>query len=447
MPRARRPVRAWSNWPVSSGEVRVERGRPTASYLVTGPARPPMSCRPASSPSSRCRPRSRPSSTGCSAAICRAEAEGEVEIDAEAETPEPLRRRQARPRRDPGRGAVPGAGSLPARAGGRPSPGRVRRRAAAAARARPSAALAAVCGAIDGSPHEPRPSPSTRWAATRRRASWSTAPLLALEQRSGPALPAVRRRATARAAARQPRPAARAGSTVRHTPDSVAGDAKPSHGAAPGPQLQHAARDQRGEGGRGRGRGLGRQHRRPDGDGQVRAQDPARDRSAGDRLGDAGAAAPGGDPRSRRQRRMRRRAPVPVRGHGRGLRARDAGRGQAARRPAQCRHRGAQGRRRRARRRGDAAREHAADRLPRLRRGHRRHRGRGRRRRDRRLHRQRRPEDRRGHGRHVHRPRCARRFAAAGCGPSSATCWPSRPSPPCASSSIRGATTAPCSWA
>ena len=60
-----------------------------------------------------------------------------------------------------------------------------------------------------------------------------------------------------------------------------------------------------------------------------------------------------------------------------------------------------------------AARQRAADRLPRLRRGHRRHRGRGRRRGHRRLHRQRGAEDRRGHRRPCSPPPCARRSAAA----------------------------------
>ena len=55
-------------------------------------------------------------------------------------------------------------------------------------------------------------------------------------------------------------------------------------GAAPGPlEILDVARDRRGEEGRGRCRGLGRQHRRPDGDGEVQSAHHGGHRAPGDR--------------------------------------------------------------------------------------------------------------------------------------------------------------------
>ena len=55
-------------------------------------------------------------------------------------------------------------------------------------------------------------------------------------------------------------------------------------GAAPGPlEILDVARDRRGEEGRGRCRGLGRQHRRPDGDGEVQPAHHGGHRAPGDR--------------------------------------------------------------------------------------------------------------------------------------------------------------------
>ena len=121
-----------------------------------------------------------------------------------------------------------------------------------------------------------------------------------------------------------------------------------------------------------------------------------------------------------------------------------AGRAQAARRPAQCRNRGAQGRRCGARSGHDAAREPAADRLPRFRRRHGRHRRRGRRGGHRRLHRQRGPEDRGRDGRDVHIGAAGRDPRRGLAGQVRLPLWHARRSRRCATGSTRVATTVRC---
>ena len=72
--------------------------------------------------------------------------------------------------------------------------------------------------------------------------------------------------------------------TIVHTAEAVEPDAQAFACAPPGPQHQHAPGDRCGEGRPGERRRLGGQYRRADGAGEVRAQDPARDRPPGHRL-------------------------------------------------------------------------------------------------------------------------------------------------------------------
>ena len=171
------------------------------------------------------------------------------------------------------------------------------------------------------------------------------------------ALPAVRRPRRGCAGCSTARPRAGRARHDRAHARPVEPDAKPSQVLRQGRNTSMRLAIDAVKDGRAERRGLGRQHRRADGAGQVRAQDPARHRAAGDRLADADPAQRGGVPRPRRQHRMRRRQPGPVRGHGRGLRPRRARRRQADRRPAQHRHRGRQGPRHDPRGGGGAARE------------------------------------------------------------------------------------------
>ena len=215
-----------------------------------------------------------------------------------------------------------------------------------------------------------------------------------------------------------------------------------AHRGAADAQRLDAGGDRRGRQRRGRRRGLRRQYRRAAGAGQDRHQDHARHRPprhGGDRpLG----ARRRGDARPRRQRGLRYPQPGRVRRDGRRVRPHRAGPDRAHDRPAECRLRGAQGRRPHPRRRRCAARDPYRAAVPRLRRRPRHRRRHHRRHRHRRLHRQCRAEDHRRHR------QAGAATAAAGLHrladrPSSAICWRARSSSGCASWSTRGATMAP----
>ncbi len=100
---------------------------------------------------------------------------------------------------------------------------------------------------------------------------------------------------------------------LHHTERDGDGRRQAVGGIARRAPVEHAAGDRRGRRGRRRRRRLGRQHRRPDGDGQIRAEDLAGDRPAGDRLVLSDPARRERDARPRRQCRMRRRQSGSVR--------------------------------------------------------------------------------------------------------------------------------------
>ena len=115
-------------------------------------------------------------------------------------------------------------------------------------------------------------------------------------------------------------------------------------GAAPRPlEVLDVARDRRGEEGRGRRRGLGRQHRRPDGDGEVQPAHHGGHRAPGDRGAVADAEGRLGRARCRRLDRRGRRASGRPRRDGQRDGARAVRPRAADRRAAQYRRRGGEG--------------------------------------------------------------------------------------------------------
>ena len=153
----------------------------------------------------------------------------------------------------------------------------------------------------------------------------------------------VRRRGRGRAAARRAS-AAEGGLAARPHRRRGEDGRQAEPGAAPGPlEVVDVARDRRGEEGRGRCRGLGRQHRRPDGDGEVQPAHHAGHRAPGDRGALADAQGQLGRARCRRHDRRRRRASGRSRRDGQRDGARAVRSRAADRRPAQHRRRGGEG--------------------------------------------------------------------------------------------------------
>ncbi len=130
--------------------------------------------------------------------------------------------------------------------------------------------------------------------------------------------------------------------------------------------IEHATGDRRSRRRKGRRRRLRRQHRCADGDGEIRAEDLARDRPAGYRVILSDPARRERDARSRRQCRMRCRQPGSVRAAGRCLCPHRARSSRAHGWSAQCRFRGSEGQRRRACRQPAASRGADADSFPRV---------------------------------------------------------------------------------
>ena len=188
------------------------------------------------------------------------------------------------------------------------------------------------------------------------------------------AFSAVRRRSPHRAAAGEAAAARGAPRRVHHTARCRARRRQAVGGVARRTPVEHAAGDRRGRRRPRRLRRFRRQHRRADGDGQIRAEDAAGHRPPGDRRAVPDPARRKRDARSRRQCRMRRREPGAIRGDGQCLRPHRSGAAAADRRAAECRLGGHEGKRRGARRACPAARGDHADPLSRLCRG-RRHRG------------------------------------------------------------------------
>ena len=244
------------------------------------------------------------------------------------------------------------------------------------------------------------------------------------------------------------RPRLKAASRLVHTDVVVRDGRQAEPGAAPGPlEILDVARDRRGEEGRGRRRGLGRQHRRPDGDGEVQPAHHGGDRAPGDRGAVADAQGRLGRARCRRLDRRRCRASGRPRRDGQRDGARAVRSRAADRRPAQHRRRGGEGPGGGARGRAHPARgEPAVPRLCRLRRGRRHRQGHGRRGGDRRLlpatSRSRPRRGPRGRSASICAPRCRARCARA-----SAICWRAPRSRRCATRWTRARRMAACSSA
>ena len=139
----------------------------------------------------------------------------------------------------------------------------------------------------DGLPGRPWPKRSELrsmpWGATSGLRSWFPAPTF-----RSPAIPtrnsscSATRPWSVRCSTQRPR--LKAASRLVHTDVVVQDGRQAEPGAAPGPlEILDVARNRRGEEGRGRCRGLGRQHRRPDGDGEVQPAHHAGHRAPGDR--------------------------------------------------------------------------------------------------------------------------------------------------------------------
>ena len=216
-------------------------------------------------------------------------------------------------------------------------------------------------------------------------------------------------------------------------------------GAAPRPaQILDVAGDRCGEEKRGRHGGIGGQHRRSDGDVEVRSENAGRYRAAGDRGVVADLARRIDRARCRRLDRRGRRASGGSRGHGRGHRPHPARARAADRRPSQYRRRGSQRSRAGPRSRPHSARTaNARSRLCRLRRRRRHRRRQGRRRRHRGLRRQHRAQDRRRHRPPDQSNICALRCKARSA-PGSVICSRVRAFANCASAWTHAASMAGC---